>query len=55
MLQNIYILPEAAEVADPYFADLLLKVREAGVLIEALRCSVDENGMSVEQEIPVLY
>ena len=41
--------------ADPYFADLLLKVKEAGVPIEALRCSVDENGMNVEQEIPVLY
>lgn len=41
--------------ADPYFADLLLEVKEAGVPIAALRCSVDENGMSVEQEIPVLY
>ena len=43
-----------AEV-DPDFLYLLRKVRDAGIPVDALRCSVDENGMSVEQIIPVLY
>ena len=39
---------------DPYFADLLLKIKEADVPVEALRCAVDENGMRVDQFIPVI-
>ena len=40
---------------DPYFADLLLKVKKAGVPVEALACSVDESGMKADQIIPVQY
>ena len=39
--------------ADPLFADLLEDVKEADVPIEAIRCSVNEEGMMMNGLIPV--
>lgn len=38
--------------ADPYFADLLSDVKDAGVPIEVLCCSVDAKGMTPKYIIP---
>jgi DNA-binding sugar fermentation-stimulating protein len=38
---------------DPYFADLLDEVKEAGILIEAVRCVVDEDGMTIDSIVPL--
>lgn len=38
--------------ADPYFSELLDEVYEAGIPVECLRCTVDENGMKPDMLIP---
>ena len=38
--------------SDPYFAALMEDVKEAGVPIEVVRCSVDEKGMAIDRKIP---
>ena len=38
---------------DPYFADLLEEVKEAGIPIKVLRCSVNEEGMMFDSLIPL--
>ena len=42
----------ANRTTDPYFADLLSDVKEAGIPIEVLRCSVDSEGMNPGCLIP---
>lgn len=37
----------------PYFADLLDEVKEAGIPIEAVRCVVDEDGMTIDSIVPL--
>ena len=38
--------------SDPYFAALLEDVKEAGVPIEVVRCSVNKQGMTIDCKIP---
>ena len=38
---------------DPYFADLLEDVKKDGIPIEAVRCSVNEEGMTFDCTIPL--
>jgi len=38
---------------DPYFADLLEDVKNAGIPIEVLRCFVNEEGMTFDRTIPL--
>ena len=42
----------ANKEVDPYFAELLSSVKEAGISIEILSCSVDATGMKPKQLIP---
>lgn len=42
----------ANRTTDPYFVDLLSDVKEAGIPIEVLRCSVDSEGMTPGCLIP---
>lgn len=37
---------------DPYFAELFNEVQEADILVECLRCTVDEDGMRADSLIP---
>ena len=43
----------ANQEIDPYFADLLDEVKEAGIPIEAVRCVVDEDGMTIDSIAPL--
>ena len=38
----------------PYFAALLEDVKEAGIPIEAVRCSVSEEGMVIDRAVPIM-
>lgn len=39
--------------SDPYFAALMEDVKEAGVPIEVVRCSVNKEGMTIDCKIPL--
>ena len=43
----------ANQEVDPYYADLLDEVKEAGIPIEAVRCVVDEDGMAIDSIVPL--
>lgn len=44
----------ANQEIDPYFAALLEDVKEAGIPIEAVRCSVSEEGMVIDRAVPIM-